>query len=99
MAKSIDFRVLDLRIQRLSAKKALEKNRKRGTLDEVRWINLFSGGQNDKFAVSKLLPDSNIKMENDLSDFALSYFDFSKYADDLFDTDFWYKDGYVFRNE
>ncbi|ELX68150.1 hypothetical protein HMPREF0662_00484, partial [Prevotella nigrescens F0103] len=25
-------------------------------------------------------------------------FDFSKYADDLFDTDFWYKDGYVFRN-
>ncbi|ELX66327.1 hypothetical protein HMPREF0662_02398, partial [Prevotella nigrescens F0103] len=26
------------------------------------------------------------------------YFDFSKYADDLFDTDFWYKDGYVFRN-
>lgn len=40
-----------------------------------------------------------VKMENDLSDFALSYFDFSKYADDLFDTDFWYKDGYVFRNE
>ena len=38
-------------------------------------------------------------MENDLSDFALSYFDFSKYADDLLDTDFWYKDGYVFRNE
>lgn len=38
------------------------------------------------------------KMENELSDFALSYFDFSKYADDLFDTDFWYKDGYVFRN-
>ena len=36
MAKSIDFRVLDLRIQRLSAKKALAKNRKRGTLDEVR---------------------------------------------------------------
>ena len=38
------------------------------------------------------------KMENELSDFALSYFDFSKYADDLFDTDFWYKDGYVFHN-
>ena len=37
-------------------------------------------------------------MENELSDFALSYFDFSKYADDLFDTDFWYKDGYVFHN-
>ena len=60
MAKSVDFRVSDLRIQRLSAKKALAKNRKRGTLDEVRRINLFSGGQNDKFAVSKLLPDSNI---------------------------------------
>jgi len=28
----------------------------------------------------------------------LNYFDFSKYANDLFDMDFWYKDGYVFRN-
>jgi len=36
MAKSIDFRVSDRRIQRLSAKKTLEKNRKRGTLDDVR---------------------------------------------------------------
>ena len=36
MAKSIDFRVSDLRIQRLSAKKVLAKNSKRGTLDEVR---------------------------------------------------------------
>ena len=60
MANSIDFRGSDHRIQRLSAKKTLAKNRKRGTLDEVRWINLFSGGQNDKFAASKLLPDSNI---------------------------------------
>lgn len=59
MANSIDFRGLDHRIQRLSAKKTLAKNRKKGTLDEVRWINLFSGGQNDKFAASKLLPDSN----------------------------------------
>ena len=24
--------------------------------------------------------------------------DFFKYANDLFDMDFWYKDGYVFRN-
>ncbi len=39
-----------------------------------------------------------IKAENELPDFALIYFDFSKYADDLFCTDFWYKDGYVFRN-
>ena len=37
MANSIDFRGSDHRIQRLSAKKkALAKNRKRGTLDEVR---------------------------------------------------------------
>ena len=36
MAKSIDFRVSDHLIQRLSAKKTLEKNRKRGTLDDVR---------------------------------------------------------------
>ena len=36
MAKSIDFRVSDHRIQWLSAKNTLEKNRKRGTLDDVR---------------------------------------------------------------
>ena len=36
MAKSIDFRVSDHRIQRLSAKKTLEKNGKRRTLDDVR---------------------------------------------------------------
>ena len=36
MAKSINFRVSDHHIQRLSAKKMLEKNRKRGTLDDVR---------------------------------------------------------------
>ena len=45
------------------------------------------------------LREELVRMENDLSDFALSYFDFSKYADDLFDTDYWYKNGYVFRNE
>ena len=55
MANSIDFRGSDHRIQRLSAKKTLAKNRKRGTLDDVR----CSGGQNDKFAEPKLLPDSN----------------------------------------
>jgi len=36
MANSIDFRGSDHRIQRLSAKKTFAKNRKRGTLDEVR---------------------------------------------------------------
>lgn len=46
-------------IHRLTAKKALAKNRKRGTLDEVRRINLFSGGLNDKFVAPKLLSDSN----------------------------------------
>ena len=35
MAKSVNFRVSDHRIQRMSAKKTLEKNRKRGTLDDV----------------------------------------------------------------
>ncbi len=36
MAKSIDFRGSDHRIQRLSAKKTLAKKRKRRILDEVR---------------------------------------------------------------
>ena len=36
MANSIDFRGSDHRIQQLSAKKMLAKNRKRRTLDEVR---------------------------------------------------------------
>ena len=29
------------------------------TLDEVQWINLFSGDLNTIFSASKLLPDSN----------------------------------------
>ena len=40
-----------------------------------------------------------VKTEMELPEFALIYFDYAKYADDLFCTDFWYKDGYVFRNE
>lgn len=37
-----------------------------------------------------------VKRENDLPEFVMKYFDYGKYADDLFDTDFWYKNGYVF---
>lgn len=33
----------------------------------------------------------------DLSEFAQTYFDYDKFASDLFMTDFWYEDGYVFR--
>ena len=40
-----------------------------------------------------------VKTEMELPEFALIYFDYAKFSDDLFCTDFWYKDGYVFRNE
>ena len=36
--------------------------------------------------------------EEDLSEFARTYFDVERYARDLFISDFWYKDGYVFSN-
>lgn len=36
--------------------------------------------------------------EEELSEFARQYFDYEKYANDLFLSDFWYEEGYVFRN-
>ena len=33
----------------------------------------------------------------DLPEFALSYFDYEKFARDLFMTDYWFEDGHVFR--
>ena len=54
----------------------------------------FVGCYADKEEFAKEL----VGMEHELSEFALSYFDYSKYADDLFMTDFWFEDGYSFRN-
>jgi antirestriction protein len=34
----------------------------------------------------------------DLPDFVAPYFDYEKYAHELFMTDYWYEDGHVFRN-
>ena len=53
----------------------------------------------DAYSLVKSFQSDYIGSYASREDFALSYFDFSKCADDLFDTDFWYKDGYVFRNE
>lgn len=33
----------------------------------------------------------------ELSEFSKTYFDYKRFADDLFSTDYWYEDGYVFR--
>lgn len=54
----------------------------------------FVGCYADKEEFAKEL----VGMEHELSEFALSYFDYGKYADDLFMADFWFEDGYVFRN-
>lgn len=54
----------------------------------------FVGRYADKEEFAKEL----VGMEHELSEFVLSYFDYSKYADDLFMADFWFEDGYVFRN-
>lgn len=37
-----------------------------------------------------------VREEEHLSEFVLSYFNFEKYAEELFRYDYWYSDGYVF---
>ena len=38
-------------------------------------------------------------MGHELSEFAERYFDYDKYADELFDEGYWFESGYVFRDE
>ncbi len=68
------------------------------TQDAYSLVNSFQSDYIESYASREDFAEGLAKMENELSDFALNYFDFSKYANDLFDMDFWYKDGYVFRN-
>ena len=68
------------------------------TQDAYSLVKSFQSDYIGSYASREGFAEELARMENDLSDFALSYFDFSKYANDLFDMDFWYKDGYVFRN-
>ena len=68
------------------------------TQDAYSLVKAFQSAYMGSYANREDFAEELVKMENDLSDFALSYFDFSKYANDLFDSDFLYKDGYVFRN-
>ncbi|WP_329903515.1 antirestriction protein ArdA [Porphyromonas pogonae] len=68
------------------------------TQDAYNLVKSFQSDYIGSYASREDFAEEFVKMENNLSDFALSYFDFGKYADDLFDADFWYKDGYVFRN-
>ena len=76
----------------------VEGNNTQLTQDAYSLVKSFQSDYIGSYASREDFAEELAKMENDLSDFALSYFDFSKYADDLFDADFWYKDGYVFRN-
>ena len=76
-----------------------EGNNIKLTQDAYRLVNSFQSADIGSYASKEEFAEELVRMENDLSDFALSYFDFSRYADDLFDTDYWYKNGYVFRNE
>lgn len=56
----------------------------------------FIGSYADKldFAVEMLR-----EIAPDLSQFALTYFDYDKYTNELFCYDYWFENGYVFRNE
>ena len=69
------------------------------TQDAYSLVKSFQSDYIGSYASREDFAEELAKMENDLPDFALIYFDFGKYADDLFCTDFWYKDGNVFRNE
>ena len=77
----------------------VEGNNIKLTQDAYDLVKSFQSAYIGSYASKEEFAEELVRMENDLSDFALSYFDFSKYADDLFDTDYWYKNGYVFRNE
>ena len=76
----------------------VEGNNIKLTQDAYDLVKSFQSDYIGSYASREDFAEELAKMENDLPDFALIYFDFSKYADDLFCTDFWYKDGYVFRN-
>ena len=69
------------------------------TQDAYSLVKAFQSAYMGSYASREDFAEEIAKMENELPDFALIYFDFSKYAVDLFCTAFWYKDGYVFRNE
>lgn len=76
----------------------VEGNNTQLTQDAYSLVKSFQSDYIGSYASREDFAEELAKMENELSDFALNYFDFSKYANDLFDMDFWYKDGYVFRN-
>lgn len=40
-----------------------------------------------------------VREEHELPEFAERYFDYDKYADELFDEGYWFESGYVFRDE
>lgn len=69
------------------------------TQDAYILVKCFRNEYIGSYASMEEFAEELVIMENDLSDFALRYFDFGKYADELFSTDFWYNDGCVFRNE
>ena len=77
----------------------VEGNNTQLTQDAYSLVKSFQSDYIGSYASREEFAEELAKMENELSDFALNYFDFSKYANDLFDMDFWYKDGYVFRNK
>ena len=76
-----------------------EDNNTQLTQDAYSLVKSFQSDYIGSCANKEDFAEKIVKMENDVSDFALIYFDFSKYADALFDMDFGYKDGYIFRNE
>lgn len=76
-----------------------EGNNTKLTQNAYDLVKSFQSAYIGSYASKEEFAEELVRMENDLSDFALSNFDFSRYADDLFDTDYWYKNGYVFRNE
>lgn len=69
------------------------------TQDAYDLVKSFQCAYMGSYASKEDFAEDFVKLEMELPEFALIYFDFSKYADDLFCTDFWYEDGYVFRNE
>ena len=68
------------------------------TQDAYSLVKAFQSAYIGSYASREDFAEELAKMENDLPDFALIYFDFSKDADGILCTNLWYKEGYVFRN-
>ena len=60
-------------------------------------VSIFQDGYCGKYDNEEDYAMQYVEDCHDLPEFAKTYFDYKKFADELFSTDYWFEDGYVFR--